>query len=742
MTPLALRAVVVVGYGTFAALHWALLIDPAERGDMLVGLALAMGLAGGLLALARVGRRLLALVAGIALIGVWAYVALRTAGVARELLAPARWDDLVVALGDGAAALPSIAVPYQGADENTHAAMILGGELIAAIGALAALRPRPGVAVRMLAVVALTALYTVPVVVMPTDQPLLGGLVCFAAIAALLWLADVPRRRAPAAAALAVAGAVAGLALAPALDRDVPWFDYESFASSLAPSKSTTYNWSHSYGPLDWPRDRREVLRIRARRAYYWKAENLDGFDGLRWVPNVVGQGRELRDELATVSRRHRPEQRLRVSVRALRSPEFIGAGWTLAIDPTRQRAVPGSSPGTWVGQPRLRRGDSYEARVAVPRPEESDLAAAGTDYPPFTQNDGFLDVALGEGVVADMPPFGSEGVPRITNLINAQFSFGTDRLTQGRYARTYELAQRLKRGAETPIEFARRIERHLAGDFFYSESPPVRSVPLEGFLFDDRLGYCQHFSGAMALLLRMGGVPARVVAGFSPGRLDRGRSQYVVRDVDAHSWVEAWFPGIGWVLFDPTPAASPARSQLDDQQESGGGSSSGLAPDPIGRQPAAPTGDLAVEGDDARSGGLGTLAIVALVLVTSLLAGGALLGIATVRRRREPFDPAAAVSELERAMRRTARPLTPSSTLSEVERRFRENADAAGYVAALRRARFGAGAGVPTLLQRVALRAELARGLGAGGRMRAFWALPPWGVGSRSAAPVRRPTI
>ena len=55
--------------------------------------------------------------------------------------------------------------------------------------------------------------------------------------------------------------------------------------------------------------------------------------------------------------------------------------------------------------------------------------------------------------------------------------------------------------------------------------------------------GYCQQFSGAMALLLRMGGVPARVGAGFSPGTLDSDRDEYVVRDLDAHSWVEAYFP-------------------------------------------------------------------------------------------------------------------------------------------------------------------------------------------------------
>src|SRR5207248_3228868 len=82
----------------------------------------------------------------------------------------------------------------------------------------------------------------------------------------------------------------------------------------------------------------------------------------------------------------------------------------------------------------------------------------------------------------------------------------------------------------------------------------------LESFLFSARRGYCQQFAGAMALLLRMGGVPARVATGFATGNYDSSKHQYVVSDLDAHAWVEAYFPGYGWVRFDPTPAAAPAR--------------------------------------------------------------------------------------------------------------------------------------------------------------------------------------
>ena len=66
-----------------------------------------------------------------------------------------------------------------------------------------------------------------------------------------------------------------------------------------------------------------------------------------------------------------------------------------------------------------------------------------------------------------------------------------------------------------------------------------------------------------MALLLRMGGIPARVATGFSPGGFSKRRDAWIVRDTDAHAWVEAWFDELGWVTYDPTPDATPARSQI-----------------------------------------------------------------------------------------------------------------------------------------------------------------------------------
>ena len=86
---------------------------------------------------------------------------------------------------------------------------------------------------------------------------------------------------------------------------------------------------------------------------------------------------------------------------------------------------------------------------------------------------------------------------------------------------------------------------------------------PLSDFLFNIRAGHCEYFSTAMALMLRTQGVAARVVNGFLPGEYNEAADAYTVRQSDAHSWVEVYFPETNsWVTFDPTPAAGRAEPQ------------------------------------------------------------------------------------------------------------------------------------------------------------------------------------
>jgi hypothetical protein len=117
--------------------------------------------------------------------------------------------------------------------------------------------------------------------------------------------------------------------------------------------------------------------------------------------------------------------------------------------------------------------------------------------------------------------------------------------------------------GARTPYAAATALERWFrdGGGFTYTDSPPSSS--LTTFILRTRSGYCQHFAGAMALMLRYVGIPARVAVGFSSGRYDAKRGVWRVNDHDAHAWVEAWFRGYGWLPFDPTPAGRPERGEL-----------------------------------------------------------------------------------------------------------------------------------------------------------------------------------
>ncbi len=123
-------------------------------------------------------------------------------------------------------------------------------------------------------------------------------------------------------------------------------------------------------------------------------------------------------------------------------------------------------------------------------------------------------------------------------------------------------MARELTADADGPFEAVQAIDRHLRTKYDYTPNVDQATYPLATFVGQDQAGYCQQFSGTMALMLRMVGIPSRVVSGFAPGTLDAGDGVYEVEDFDAHAWVEVYFRGIGWTTFDPTPASAPAQSQ------------------------------------------------------------------------------------------------------------------------------------------------------------------------------------
>jgi transglutaminase-like putative cysteine protease len=113
--------------------------------------------------------------------------------------------------------------------------------------------------------------------------------------------------------------------------------------------------------------------------------------------------------------------------------------------------------------------------------------------------------------------------------------------------------------GAVTPYDKAKAIETYLRdpNNFQYTLTPP--STPdgkdrLWYFLFVSKKGYCEFFASAMGDMLRSLGIPTRLVNGFGPGIYNLANNNWVVRGEDAHTWVESYFPGYGWITFEPTP--------------------------------------------------------------------------------------------------------------------------------------------------------------------------------------------
>jgi len=117
-------------------------------------------------------------------------------------------------------------------------------------------------------------------------------------------------------------------------------------------------------------------------------------------------------------------------------------------------------------------------------------------------------------------------------------------------------LARQIVQTAGSSYDMVVAVERHLKQGYEYSLDLGTASTmnPVEDFLFVRKTGYCDHYATAMVVLLRTLGIPSRLTTGFIQGEWNDVGGYYTVRQSDAHAWVEVYFPGSGWVMFDPTP--------------------------------------------------------------------------------------------------------------------------------------------------------------------------------------------
>jgi protein-glutamine gamma-glutamyltransferase len=769
------------------ALQWQRMVEDLSAAHALLWVAVAVAAAAGILwadARRRLRGTATLLVAALGVLGAYA-----SSGLPLALLKPRRLDELGAGLSHGTEALTSVKMPYQGVDPWPAVTLELLGALLCVLAALLAFWPRTqptssgatGEAQRgyqFLALALLLVMVAAPVVSLGGTEPVALGFALTALTVCFLWLERLPIAPGLGIAAMLALALAGALPLAGAADREDPWFDYKAFAEGLGPDEPLSFNWGHSYGPITWPRDGAEVLRVDARRPSYWKIADLDEFDGDTWIDTGADDAGTAAPELGLARdwRRHPAwRETLRVTLRRLETDRVVGAGTTLGVEDTSRVVGPSAEPGLWRSETVFRAGDSYTVKGYVPRPTASQLAvsSSGAEMPPGVELElripteaagGLLprgpgaesDAAGGAGDDRDLrrrrlraevqfnpfTPFGRGPVPFASYPTLVRSNDGDRALRGSPYAETWQLARRLMRQSATPYEYVVAVDQFLQDGFTYDETPapvsPGRGT-LDGFLFETRSGYCQHFSGAMAILLRMGGVPARVATGFSPGGYSERKGAWIVRDTDAHSWVEVWFDDHGWVAFDPTPAGTPARSQIaaldrpatpssDSGGDDGPGGSAartgGVRPDLAG--PQSGPGGTAAAGGGGDGPAWWRLALAGLAAL-ALVAWGAL------RWRRRSLGPAAAldraVAELEAALRRIGRPATAGTTLRQLEQRLGRSPEAAAYLRALRAGRYAptATATVPSSRGRRALRRELGSGSGARGRLRALWALPPW---------------
>lgn len=205
-------------------------------------------------------------------------------------------------------------------------------------------------------------------------------------------------------------------------------------------------------------------------------------------------------------------------------------------------------------------------------------------------------DAALSEQIygyvlLSKIPPSSSTVLPEDQGQDQPYISERFLQLPDSLPERVRELGKRLVAGESSRYDAAIAVRRYLQENYKYqlnSKLPPEGADFVDRFLFEDRIGYCDHFSTAMVVLLRSGGIPARWVKGFAPGEpaansdkhelVTAGQElqRYTVTYADAHSWVEVYFSGSGWVPFDPTPGfegftgteGADAKASLNSRME------------------------------------------------------------------------------------------------------------------------------------------------------------------------------
>jgi protein-glutamine gamma-glutamyltransferase len=498
----------------------------------LVGIALMLAVAA---VTALLAAKLLAYRPAAVLLAVWLTAGMGAAGVPAGQLLPHAWPSLLVRLAGGMGRLTTLGSTGGpiGNDPWPLAAWLLGAGAVWVAGAALA-TSGPSARQRAIAFGLLGAPWIAAVALRHSDQAAWQGAAVL--LAGLLWLGD-RRGAVRRGLALGLVAALLSVATAQTVGPRTPWFTRPSPPAAtvrfLAENELT-------YGPLEGRRSGATLLQVTAAQPALWRMRVLSLFTGPGW--RVDSPRPELPQPAAEP-----------VEVKVV----VHGLGNDLMVAPGRINAVHAHGTATpvageaWQLTPPPRRGDTYQmwASVVHASAEQLQRAPPATDPRLRAYTSLMPGYEWPSGVV--VPLFGQPPDPQVTATLD---------LTP--YGPVAALARQLAAGATSQWEVVARVHHHLldGGRFRYSTNlPPAGPFPLVDFLLGDHAGYCQHFAGAAALLLRLAGVPTRVVVGFATG-VPGPHGRFTVRDTDAHAWIEVYFQGHGWVAFNPTPAAAQAN--------------------------------------------------------------------------------------------------------------------------------------------------------------------------------------
>jgi transglutaminase-like putative cysteine protease len=385
-----------------------------------------------------------------------------------------------------------------------------------------------------------------------------------------------------------------------------------------------------------------------------WRVVAYDRLVGNQWsrsgtIEVPVEGGAPLLDGTADAPAPTVARQEVTYVVRGISgSPgSLVAPGVPLTVDRAARVTLIAAGDEAWFGGIRVDGSPVYQATAGVPILDadvegaltENRLRSAGTDYPA-----GLLDV------YTDLQPGTAGGEVQAL------------------------LATVLDRHEPTnPYDTARAIETDLrsSGEFRYSTD--VTDVDCGALGVADcfavsRRGYCEHFATTMVVMLRLHGIPARLVEGYLPSSRDSAGEE-TIRHSQAHAWVEAWFPGVGWVDFDPTaggvgqPQEIPEGSAVATPTPAASGAAP--APTPAGREDD-PEPEGPAEGGGfppARTPGIGPAILVIIPLVIVL----PILGFGWLRRRLgRPTHPEMVYRTVARLAGRLGHPRRPTQTVYE----------------------------------------------------------------------------